>query len=672
MILFSANCSLLFAQEDDFNSEDFSDYGQDKTGITVEATPETTQQMRIITKEEIDKRNSMDLASLLEESLDMSITRYGGYGNQTELNLRGFDTERIAILIDGVPANSPRSGEFDINQVDLNNVERIEVIYGGSDTKYNVSGALGGVINIITIKKQQPGLTLGGAVSNTGYAPGEYNARHTGSPAKTEGAHYEDLFDMQMLSLFALYGGEKVSWKASWFGNYAGNHYLYQDDYGFARRKESNEILDTGVDVSFVFDLPNYATLSTGTIFYYAAKNYPVTPNAAGFATAVDFSIKENIAFNAPTIFRDDISTEASISYSFANSKYGADGNSDDNFLTALNRWAWYPNEKLIVRTGIDWRFIHIDSTTETEIRTGGAGGLFVTGEYFIFKNLLLLASVKGVTDTKQAVVVPKAGLSWYVSEKITIKNNYFRSFKFPDFDDLYYRSPDNMFVGNPKLKPEDGAGADIAGELTLKNFALNTTAYGQYTTDSIHWVKSAGGRWSPENIGAAFFAGADIRPLYTINLKDILKKDFFIEQIKTSASYTYQLSWLLNEGLSFAGSYRIPYMPNHIIGGSLDVSWNTPTGAGSFLFSAHYESARYADTTNKMMLAPYCILNATVNQNIGARITAFASLRNITNAHYESFAGYYMPGITLTMGLRAKFKAKPKTGEPVTRKDIK
>jgi vitamin B12 transporter len=115
---------------------------------------------------------------LLEDALDMSVTRYGGYGNQTEINMRGFDTERIAILIDGVPANSPRSGEFDVSQVDISNVERIEVIYGGSDTKYNVSGALGGVINIITVKKQKPGFSFGGVFSNTGYLPGRYNERH--------------------------------------------------------------------------------------------------------------------------------------------------------------------------------------------------------------------------------------------------------------------------------------------------------------------------------------------------------------------------------------------------------------------------------------------------------------------------------------------------------------
>jgi outer membrane cobalamin receptor len=97
--------------------------------------------------------------------------------------------------------------------------------------------------------------------------------------------------------------------------------------------------------------------------------------------------------------------------------------------------------------------------------------------------------------------------------------------------------------------------------------------------------------------------------------------------------------------------------MPTHIIGGSADLQWKT----GSVLVSAHYESARYADTLNELALDPHCIVHATVNQDIGGNFTAFASLRNILNAHYESFAGYHMPGISLTLGLRAKFAAAGK-----------
>jgi outer membrane receptor for ferric coprogen and ferric-rhodotorulic acid len=92
---------------DDTELDDFFDFGED-SGIDFTKTPETTQQMTVITKEEIEKRNANDLASLLEETLDMSVTRYGAYGSQTELNMRGFDTERIAILIEVSPP-TPRA-----------------------------------------------------------------------------------------------------------------------------------------------------------------------------------------------------------------------------------------------------------------------------------------------------------------------------------------------------------------------------------------------------------------------------------------------------------------------------------------------------------------------------------------------------------------------------------
>jgi transposase len=73
-------------------------------------------------------------------------------------------------------------------------------------------------------------------------------------------------------------------------------------------------------------------------------------------------------------------------------------------------------------------------------------------------------------------------------------------------------------------------------------------------------------------------------------------------------------------------------------------------------VLAVHYETTRYAGTLNQMPLAPYCAAHVTCNQNLGKNFTAFASLRNILNAHYESFAGYYMPGISLTAGLRVKF----------------
>jgi outer membrane receptor protein involved in Fe transport len=527
LLLFALLCRLcvpLPAQETGASDDGdaYLDFGGDQEGVTLAGTPETTQQMTVISREEIERRNALNIAMLLEDALDLSVTRYGGYGNQTEINMRGFDTERIAILIDGIPANSPRSGEFDVSQVNLEDVERIEIIYGGSDTKYNVSGALGGVINIITIKKQNPGFHFGGVVSSTGYLPGEYNRRHA------EGAigepHFEDLADMQSLSLSAGYGADKFSWKGSLFGNRAGNHFLYEDDYGFVRRKVSNDVLDAGGNTTFVWDLSDTATLLSDTKLFYAHRNFPITPNSTGYALAEDFQITENLVFNAPLLFREDLGTEASLTYQHFRTSYGVDVEGFDHYLTGINRWNWYVSEKWTLRAGIDWRFLYVDmrSAWETDpVKTGNLGGLYLTGEFSPAKHFMVIGSVKGVTDTKQGAAVPKLGFRWEPAPEFTLKNNYFRSFKFPDFDDLYYRSLDNIFVGNPNLKPEDGLGADLTGELRPNEmFGMDTTVYAQWTEDSIHWIKSAGGRWSPENIGRAFFIGAELRPALTLRIE--------------------------------------------------------------------------------------------------------------------------------------------------------
>ncbi|MDR0628342.1 MAG: TonB-dependent receptor [Treponema sp.] len=463
---------------------------------------------------------------------------------------------------------------------------------------------------------------------------------------------------MQSLSVLAGYGTEQFSWKASLFGNRAGNHYLYQDDYGFGRRKESNEVLDLGGGAALVWTLPSEAALVSDTKAYYARKNYPITPNSVGYALAQDVQITENLLFNAPVIFRDDMSTEASLTYQFSHTRYGVARESRDHYITGINRWGWYPSEKWTVRAGGDWRFlyIHTESFTETQpVKNGNLGGLYLTGEFSPVKRFMLIASVKGVTDTKQVVGIPKLGFRWEILPQFVLKNNYFRSFKFPDFDDLYYRSLDSIFVGNPALKPEDGLGSDLSGEFTLNDMVrVTSTIYGQWTEDSIHWIKSAGGRWSPENIGTAFLLGADLRPAVTLGIHQ-----GGITTLTLGFTYQYQLSWLLSGDATFADSYRIPYMPTYIIGGSVDLLWKT----GSFLFSAHYETTRYADTLNQMALDPHCIVHLTWNQHIGKSLTAFASWRNILNAHYESFAGYYMPGISLTLGIRAKLPIRTEQG---------
>ena len=128
-----------------------------------------------------------------------------------------------------------------------------------------------------------------------------------------------------------------------------------------------------------------------------------------------------------------------------------------------------------------------------------------------------------------------------------------------------------------------------------------------------------------------------------------------YAKKIVSLVSYKYLLSYLLSFGYNFASDKRIPYSPVHTIGSSFEIPWET----GSVLISAHYESRRFDDRANIKKLPPHFLLNATVNQKIANNFTVFCTLRNILNASYESFYEYPMPGISLTLGVRANLDVK-------------
>jgi vitamin B12 transporter len=666
LVLFAGFLFPLFSQEaadapegsGDFFQEDYVLSGEDE-GITVTASPETTQQMKVLTREDIEAAHAPDLAVLLQETLDLGITRYGPYGNQTDINMRGFDSERIAFLINGVPVNSPVSGDFELSTLDLNDVDRIEVIYGGSDSKYNVTGALGGVINIITVKQQDPGLRIGGVFSNTSAMPGKYFDRR-GAIAQPA---WQDLLDTQNISLSLGLGLEKFSGTANLFANRAENHFLFTDNNHRVRRKDNTEVWDTGVSSSLIWDLPGYTKLIAGGDFYYGDKNIPTSGFSSVAAKQTLFSTGQNLMLETPRALREDLATEASLSHGWQTLDHGTSSRHDLHTLTAINRWHWYPLDWFTLRLGGDYRYSRLDST-DMGPHDRQDGGAYLTAEYRPLRQFLVIPSIKAVFSGSEAAPVtpvPKLGLLWTPGPSLTLKNNYFRSFKLPDFEDLYWEG--GGMRGNPDLKPEDGWGLDLGAAWQPKDrINLEGTFFTQWTVDSIHWYGS-GGQWKPENVGEAAFFGLTIRPRFEIPLsRETGAGRGPFEPIVLSLSYQYLGSYLLSYGYDYSSDKRIPYMPVHGGGFSLDVPWKIPSRrwedplGGSLRISGHYQGPRYADTANLTRLKPYFLLNVNLTQEINRNISAFASFRNILNQSYESFNDYYMPGLTVTAGIRANY----------------
>jgi outer membrane receptor for ferrienterochelin and colicins len=82
--------------------------------------------------------------------LDMS-----QFGTRTSITLQGMDAKYVLFLIDGERIAGEVNGDIDYSMLNLENIDRIEVIKGASSSLYG-SNAIGGVINIITKKITEP------------------------------------------------------------------------------------------------------------------------------------------------------------------------------------------------------------------------------------------------------------------------------------------------------------------------------------------------------------------------------------------------------------------------------------------------------------------------------------------------------------------------------------
>ncbi|HEX2974618.1 MAG TPA: TonB-dependent receptor [Bacteroidales bacterium] len=73
------------------------------------------------------------------------------FGTRTSISLQGMDAKYVLFLVDGERIAGEVNGDIDYSMLNMENIEKIEVIKGASSSLYG-SNAIGGVVNIITKK----------------------------------------------------------------------------------------------------------------------------------------------------------------------------------------------------------------------------------------------------------------------------------------------------------------------------------------------------------------------------------------------------------------------------------------------------------------------------------------------------------------------------------------
>jgi vitamin B12 transporter len=116
----------------------------------------------VISRQDILDAQAVDVPGALKNLAGVEFYQSGGVGQQSSLFMRGTNSSHVLVLLDGVRINSATSGTTEIDQLMLDQVERIEVVRGNVSSLYG-SEAIGGVIQIFTKRgKGEPAFNASG------------------------------------------------------------------------------------------------------------------------------------------------------------------------------------------------------------------------------------------------------------------------------------------------------------------------------------------------------------------------------------------------------------------------------------------------------------------------------------------------------------------------------
>ena len=103
----------------------------------------------VITPERLETRRPLALSDALRLVPGIDVQRAGSVGKLTDVRLRGVDPRHTLVLFDGIPLNGPWVGSFDFADFMGAGENQVEVFGGPASSLYG-SGAVGGVIQILT------------------------------------------------------------------------------------------------------------------------------------------------------------------------------------------------------------------------------------------------------------------------------------------------------------------------------------------------------------------------------------------------------------------------------------------------------------------------------------------------------------------------------------------
>lgn len=638
----------------------------------------------VVTSKNLEASSFFTPADALQLEPGLAIARDGIWS--TSVNIRGFGEQRILEMVDGDRIQTATEHSGPMSTIDLNFIDKIEVIKGAGSVLYG-SGAMGGVVNYVT--------------KTPVYTPFFTTKGNIGTGFNTVNSLWENFANAQF-SNKNFYVGLNGSFRtaqntltpggilpnsqfhdASW-GIKAG--VLYTPNQEFKANYQHFEGWDIGIPGGRTFPetaAARYTNISRNQLDgEYIISNLndnlrqlAIKAYTQNISRDVELKPADPMVTMLPGSINSTSGVRAISEWIFpyqqltigaegwlrnSNSIRYTDKTTGDSLLTvtvdlptphakmydggvfAHYSWMVMP-DRLTLEAGLrlDYTRIENDSVYNPLFRYNQANG---SKSYIanLPRTLIYVASVN-----QNLNYAAHLDAIYAVSKKQSFTFSLSNSYRAPSIEELfkYINLGASIHLGNPTLKPEQGTFSDLNYTFAGNRFLIKTDIFANYLTNLIQEVQDAQNLniYKNENISQALYVGAEIESRWLINNE---------LGLMANASYTNARNLLANVYLPqippLHGFATFDYHPAKKIGGSLSALWaakqaevapGEPTTDGHIIFNIDAHS-------------PKIELNNT-------HLQLFAGVDNILNTAYFDHLSSTRGAIKLEPGRNIYLKVK-------------
>ncbi len=596
----------------------------------------------VIDRAEIERRQQVHVADLLRSVAGVSVSRSGTAGSQTQVRLRGAESNHVLVLIDGVEANDPASGdEFRWEQLTTFDVERIEIVRGPQSALWG-SDALAGVVNIITRRQHaEPG-------AGVFFEGGSFGTVYGGANARTASDRFSASFGAAYLdsdgSNISRQGGEDDGYRNVTLSGAAGFE---------ASEALALELGGRYIDAENDFDAIDY--FETGL---------PVDADRVSKNESLFLSSAASLS-----LFDDFWANQLRVTFADSDNDNDSDGVADGSTAANTLGFFYQGGIEFVAGPGAAQHAVTVALEHErVDFHQRGAATEYgdpnqdqnldstaYAAEYLLraLEGWLLSASLRydENSDFDNEYSWRIASSYRFFSSGSRLHASIGKGHKAPTFIERFGFFPD-LFIGNPDLRPEESLSweAGIDQPLPGGRAEIGFTYFEARLEDEINgFVMDPDTFLFTATNGAGTSHRNGVEATFSARLS---------EHVGATASYTYTNS---KEPQSGGGHERELRRPRHMAAANLNYVFaaNRANVNVALVFTGEREDIFFPPfpaESEVVTLDSYSLVNVAASYRVTARAELYGRIENLLDEDYEDIYGFANPGIGAFAGLRMTF----------------